>query len=142
MALPLEVLADLQLSIDGEQIDIRGNGKTIVVDLPSLEAGQKLVTTGPLAIGDRQRSMERVNEALSIAGLTVDVRLRGDTLARVGAGARPGGLSRLLRLGSIEIRSSRTLLAVARERPLATVGVVLGLVLLVALLLRRSGDDE
>ena len=141
MALPLEVLADLQLAVDGEEIDIRGDGDRIVVDLPTLAAGRRLLSHGPLAMGDREEQMQRVNEALGIAGLTVDVRLDGDVIARGGAQAKPNAVSRLLRLGDVEVRPSKTLTVAARRRPLVAVGVLAALSALLAWLFFRSGDE-
>lgn len=138
MALPLEVLADLQLAVDGEEIDIQGDGKRIVVDLPTLRAGRRLVTSGPFAMGDRASKVSRLHEAMDIAGLRVEVRLRGDPIARLGAGTQPNTLSRLLNLGAVELRPTRPLLRAARRRPLVTGAVVVGLVLLIGWLLRRN----
>jgi len=45
MALPLEVVADLQLAVDGEPISIEANGKRIIVDLASLEASSEARST-------------------------------------------------------------------------------------------------
>lgn len=141
MALPLEVLADLHLAVDGEDVEIRGDGDRIVVDLPTLRAGRRLLTHGPLATGNRERSLKRANEALRIAGLTVDIRLDGETIARAGAQARPSGIARLLQLGDIEVRPVQPLKSEARRRPLLTAAVLAGLVALLAWLFFRSGND-
>jgi len=126
MALPLEVLADLQLAVDGEDIDIRGTGDHIVVDLPSLRAGRCLLTSGPFAT-DRARATGRVHEILHLSGLSVEVRLQGDAIARIGAGAQPGVLGRVLNLNGVELRPTRPLRAAIRRRPLVTTAVVVGL---------------
>jgi hypothetical protein len=137
MALPLEVLADLQLAVDGEDIDIRGTGDHIVVDLPSLRAGRRLLSSGPFAT-DRAETTGRIHEALRVSGLTAEVRLRGDTVARVGAGARPGSLGRFLRLDGVEVQPTRPLRTAIRRRPFVTAGVVLGLLVLVGWWLLRD----
>jgi hypothetical protein len=137
MALPLEVLADLQLAVDGEDIDIRGTGDHIVVDLPSLRAGHRLLSSGPFAT-DRAETTGRIHEVLRVSGLTAEVRLRGDTIARVGAGARPGSLGRFLRLDGVEVRPTRPLRTAIRRRPFVTAGVVLGLLVLVGWWLLRD----
>lgn len=126
MARPLEVLADLRLAVDGEDIDIRGTGDQIVVDLPSLRAGRRLLTSGPFATG-RARTTDQLHEALRVTGLSVEVRLRGDPIARMGAGARPGPLGRLLHLDGIELRPARPLRAAVQRRPIVTILVVGGL---------------
>jgi hypothetical protein len=139
MALPLEVLADLQLAIDGEEIDIRGNGDHIVVDLPSIRAGRRLLTSGPFA-RNRPQTTTRLHEALRLAGLTAEMRLSGDPIARVGAGARPGSFAQLLNLDGVELQLTRPLRAAIRRRPIVTASVVVGLLLVLGwwLLRRRA----
>ncbi|MFB6098731.1 MAG: hypothetical protein ABEK84_06415 [Salinibacter sp.] len=137
MALPLEVLADLRLAVDGEEIEIRGTGDHLVVDLPSLRAGRRLLASGPFAT-DRPTTTHRLHEALRSSGLSGEVRLRGDPIARIGAGARPGTLGRLLNLDGVEVRPTRPLRAAARRRPLLTATIVLGLVALLGWWLVRE----
>lgn len=137
MALPLEVLADLQLAVDGEEIDIRGTGDHIVVDLPSLRAGRRLLTSGPFAT-QRGRTSERLHEALELSGLSAEVRLRGDPIAQIGAGARPGALGRLLGLEGVEVRPARPLRAALRRRPVLTAVILLGLLALIGWWLLRD----
>jgi len=135
MALPLEVVADLQLAIDGEPISIEANGKRIIVDLASLEAGRRVLDSYPFS-GGRQ-PMDRLREVLDIGGFTVEVRLRGEMIARMGKGARPGRISRVFSLEDMEVRLTPSLRAVARERPVATVVVVGGLFVLLGWALAR-----
>jgi hypothetical protein len=130
MSLPLEVLADLRLTVDGEDIEIRGTGDRIVVDLPSLRAGRRLLTSGPFA-GDRAQATGQVHEALRISGLTAEVRLQGDPIARLGAEARPGAIGQFLSLDGVEVRPTPPVRAALRRRPLITAGVILGLLILV-----------
>jgi hypothetical protein len=138
MALPLEVLADLRLAVDGEAIDIRGEGDRLIVDLPSLRAGRRLLASGPFATGDRGRSLSRMHEALDISGITVDVRLSGDVIARIGKGARPSSVARLLNLGPVEVRPVQPLVNEARRRPLLVLAVIAGIVGLVTWLVVRA----
>lgn len=130
MARPLEVLADVQLAVDGEEIDVRGHGDHIVVDVPSLRAGRRLFTTGPFAAEFRARTTRRLHEALRSAGLSAEVRLRGDPIARIGVGARPGALGRMLSLDGLEIRPTQPLRRALRRRPIVTALVVTGLLVL------------
>lgn len=141
MALPLEILADLQVAVDGENINVRGDGDRVVVDLPTLQAGRRLFTTGPFATGDRARTTGRVNDALRIAGLTVDVCVRGDLVARLGARAQPSAVARLLNLGDVEVRPTTALVSTVRQRPLATLAAVVGLAALVGWLIARLSRD-
>lgn len=137
MARPLDVLADLRLAIDGEQIDIRGTGDRIVVDLPSLQTGRRLLRSGPFAT-NRAQTTGRIHEALRSTGLTAEVRLQGDPIAQIGAEAQPGALGRLLRLEGIEVRPTRPLRAALRRHPLLTAVVVLGLLALIGWGLLRT----
>lgn len=139
MALPLEVLADLTLAVDGEEIDIRGTGDHIVVDLPSLQAGRRLLASGPFA-NDRARATRRVHEALRVSGLSGEVRLRGDPIAHIGDGAQPGALGRILSLPGVELHPSPPLRAALRRRPLLTAAVVVGLIGVIGWWLLRGRD--
>jgi len=138
MALPLDVRADLQIAIDGETVDVQADGDHVVVDLPSLRAGRRILAADPISASRRPRATSRVHDALQIAGLTVEVRLQGETVARVGRDATPGRLARLLNLDGIEVRPGPSLRATALQRPVATAVVVGGLVLLIGWLLARG----
>lgn len=138
MPLPLEVFADLQIAVDGEGVDVQADGDRVVVDLPSLRAGRRILDAYPLSVGKRSRSTDRVHDALQIAGITVEVRLQGERVARIGADAQPGRLARLLNLGEIEVRPTASLRAAARQRPIATTVVVGGLLLFVGWVLVRA----
>jgi hypothetical protein len=140
MARSLDVLADLRLAVDGEQIDIRGTGDHIVVDLSSLQAGRRLLRSGPFA-SDRIQTTAGIQESLRSMGLTVEVRLRGDLVARLGEGARPGAIGRFVRLDGVEVRPTRSLRIALRRHPLLTTTVVLGLLGLVGWCLLRLRDS-
>lgn len=137
MALPLEVLADLEIAVDGEAVDVQADGDRIVIDLSSLEAGRRLLTGFPLPTGRHGGDTDRLHDALQIAGLTVDVQLQGDLVARMGAGARPGRLARVLNLKGVELRPAQSVRAVVRRRPFAATLVIGGLFLLIGWLVAR-----
>lgn len=141
MPLPLDVLADLQLAVDGEEISIRGDGDRLVVDLPSLRAGRRLVQSGPFALETDPDPMTQLHDALEGTGLSVEVRLQGDSVARMGAGADPGLLSRALNLGPVELQPAQPVLRVMQRRPLLAFAVITGLVLLLGWMVRRLGGD-
>ncbi|MEF8816711.1 MAG: hypothetical protein V5A58_07970 [Salinibacter sp.] len=141
MALPLEILADLQLAVDGEDIDIRGTGDQVVVDLSSLRAGRRLLASGPFTSGQQARATGRIHEALRISGITLEVRLRGDPVARLGAGAQPGAMGRFLNLDGIELQPARPLRAALRRRPVLTALVVGGLLAGLGWWLFRRGES-
>jgi hypothetical protein len=137
MALPLEVFADLELEVDGAPIDISATGDRIVVDLPSLRAGRRLLDAKPLKGAARARAGRRVQDALDLAGLTLEVRLRGDRIAVLGDGAQPGRLGALLGLGEVELRPAASLRGALRRRPVLTALVAGTLALLLGWLLAR-----
>lgn len=141
MSLPLEVLADLELAVDGEQVDVQADGKRIVVNLPSLQAGRRILEAEP--IGRRLRtSSDRMQRALDVAGLTLEVQLQGEPIVVVGAEAEPSRLGRLLRLDGVELRPTQTLRQVVRQRPLLTATVVTGLFVVVGWIVARLVQSE
>ena len=131
MARPLEVLADLQLAVDGEDISIQADGDRVVVALPSLEAGRRVLKAVPFARRSQARTTRQAQEALSEVGLTLEVRLDGKTLAVVGREARPGRLGRFLPTGGVELRPAEAFRQAARRRPLLAASVVGGMLILV-----------
>jgi len=135
MAQRLDIVADLTLALDGEEIAVRGHGNRLVVDLPSLGAGWALFRTGPFSQVQRRAGLTRMNTALRDAGLTIDVRLLDETVARIGAQARPNAAARLLNLGAVEVRPTRSMGAAVRRWPGWTFGVVATLAALVSFVL-------
>lgn len=131
MPTPLEVYSDLQLAVDGDTIDVQAQGDEIIVDLPTLRSGRRLLAPDLFSGRTRSKRARRLHDALQNAGLTLDVRLAGDSIARIGRGARPGRLGTLLNLEGVELHPTRSLRSVARRRPILS-GVVGG-VLAVAL---------
>ena len=124
MARSIDVVADLLLTVDGADIPIRGTGDRIVVDLPDLRTGRRMLESGPFAAQERSAGVTRAHELLSAGGITLDVCLNGRVLARIGKEARPSAVARFLNLGDVEVRPTESVRAVARRRP----GVVIGLV--------------
>jgi len=137
MARPLEVLADLQLAVDGEHIDIRGTGDHIVVDLPSVRAGRRLLHSGPFAT-PQVHATHQLHEALQEVDLSAEVRLKGDPVARIGAGGQPGMLGWMLGIEGVEVRLARPFRAAVRRRPILAAAVILGLLALIGWLLLRE----
>lgn len=137
MARPLEVLADLQVAVDGEEIAVRSDGGRIVVDLPSLAAGRRVLEAVPFARRSRARTTRQAQAALSEVGLTLEIQLEGEVLAVVGAEARPGRLGRFMPVDGVELRPAQTLRRAARERPLLTVAIVVGLFVVVGWLVAQ-----
>lgn len=138
---PLDVVADLSIAVDGEDVHIRGDGRTIVVEAERLGALRRLLRSLPARRRNPGR-LGRLHAALEVADLTVEVRAAGDLIARMGADADVSAMSRLLRLGDVEIRATRPALAAVRRRPgwalaLGAAGFMGGAALLYLLFGRR-----
>lgn len=142
MARALSVLADLSLTLDDEEIAIRGDGDRVIVDLPSLQAGRALFQAGPFPQHSRRTGLAALNVFLRETDLTIEVRYAGETVVRLGAQAQPNAVARLLNLGEAEVHPGRSLRAAARRRPGLTLGVAAAVAALFSFLFFwRSRDD-
>lgn len=105
----LAVDAELTLTVDGRDIDVRAYDDLIAIELPSLRAAVALW---------RARSVDEAAAAtaLSAAGLTVELRVRGAPVARLGAAAVPSVRLRRLGLGPVELCPEGALLALVSPR--------------------------
>jgi hypothetical protein len=130
----LDIESTLTLEIDGETASIRGEGDVLVVDVPSRRMARSLLSALPPA-GRRRDTVHQMDDLLQAVGLTLDLRVDGGTVAKAGRRAKPGGLSRLLGLGPVEIPSG----AITRElkRPPILTGLAFGAALLLGLGLGR-----
>lgn len=139
MATPLDVLGDLDLTVDGEYVAVRGDGRRVVVDVPSLSAARSLFIKTPY--GDTPGATANyVHELLSEVDLTLDVMLNHKRVARLGADAQPNAVSRLLNMSAVEVHPSVPAREGAAQNPLATALLLITGVGLLIWLLRR-GDD-
>lgn len=105
---PLDVDADLTVSVDGAEAEVRSTGERIFVEFGSLSAASIAADARPSG------TLDRLPAVLRTADLTVDIRVRGRTVAVSGAGASPGVVSRRLGVAPNEVR------------PLGVVGAVVG----------------
>lgn len=101
----LDVAADLDLELDGEPFHVEAYTDLVVVTLPSLAAGRRLLSHH----GDRSPDVAAL---LRAADLTAEVRVGSRPVARLGADTTPGPLERRLGLGAIRLVPSGLLLAV------------------------------
>lgn len=139
MAMPLDVLANLSMVANGDDVNVRADGSTVVVELSSFRAGTSLLGLVPLQGRAGAQHLARFNDALRMADLTVEVRVREDTVARLGAKAQAGSVSRLLSLGEVEVRPGRAVAGAARRAPWVPWAVGAGALSLALLyFLRRS----
>ena len=87
----LDIDADLTLSLDDETVTIRGYGNLVVVAAPSLSVVRTLARTGEPIVDDFH-----LLDYLRDADVTLDVRVRGRSVARAGPDIDTGRLSRIL----------------------------------------------
>jgi hypothetical protein len=97
---PLSVTTeDLTLAIDGVELDVRSTGDGVFLEVPTVREALRVArrlpegadATGPTRL-------------LVATDLTAEVRVRGRTVAVLGAGARPGPLARWLGVYPAEVR--------------------------------------
>ncbi|WP_435073435.1 peptide ABC transporter ATP-binding protein [Halorubrum sp. HHNYT27] len=96
---PLSVeTEDLTLSVDGIAFDVRSTGDHLFVEVATVRDAIRVArrlpdvdTGGPAAL-------------LTAADLTTEIRVRGRTVAVIGADARPGLLARKLGVAPAEVR--------------------------------------
>jgi hypothetical protein len=105
----LLVDADLTVERDGVAFTVRGYDDLVAVDLPSFGAAFDLWR-------DRLAEERDAAAALSAAGLTAEIRVRGAPVARLGADAVPSPAANRLGLGPIELFLDGVLLAVTPRR--------------------------
>jgi hypothetical protein len=92
------VTGAVDAEVDDGSGSVRGYGDLVVVSLPSVGAARRLARAVAAA---EAAEGARIPEAFERADLSVDVRVRGVSVARVGPAARAGALGRRLseRLG-------------------------------------------
>ncbi|WP_302080878.1 hypothetical protein [Salinibaculum rarum] len=106
---PLSVETDLELTIDGTDVDVQSTGDRLFVEFPSLSGVVHAARTVP-----RSRT-EEVTATLTATALTVEVRSRGRTIAALGADAPAGPVSRWLGIAPAQIRVGGLAGAVSEE---------------------------
>jgi hypothetical protein len=106
---PLTVRTDLTLSVDGRPVDVSSTGERLFVEFPSLSAAVRTFARSP------PTARRRLHELLTTTDLTVELRVRGRTVALVGADARPGGLSGRVGAEPMELRVGGVFGAVGQE---------------------------
>lgn len=106
---PLAVTADLTLEAEGTTAEIRSAGDHLFVEIGSIADAIRLFRRSPTGIEDRLRPV------LGRTALTVEIRVRGRTVAVSGADSRPGVLSRRAGVAPDELRVGGALSAVGAE---------------------------
>lgn len=109
--LPLDIVGEVQASLDDAAVLVTAEHDTIVVDLPRRWIGLRtLGRSGRRA--HREEVLQRMQATLQLVDLTVHFRLMGRIVARLGTGARPGVWSWVLGVRPLEIRPAGVLSAI------------------------------
>jgi hypothetical protein len=89
-----DIDADLTLTFDGTDIPIKGRGDTIVIDLPSVAVGVRLlrqIQQHP----EFKQLYALYNRSGDIAPVKLDVQIKGNTVATLNPEGKRGLVSRL-----------------------------------------------
>ena len=101
--LPLDIVGEMQASLNDVAILVTAEHRTILVDLPRRWIGLRtLRRSGRRA--HREEVLQRMQATLQLVDLTVHFRLMGRIVARLGTRARPGVWSWVLGVRPLEIR--------------------------------------
>ena len=111
MLAPLALSARLVLSLEDDQFLVNAKDGAIVVDLPSLRAGLAVMRL-QLVRGGWGQLFTQAQRGIAGVNLSVQFRLAGKIVARLGADTRPGIVSRLFGLGPLELQPLQLLLSV------------------------------
>ncbi len=108
---PLSITTtDLTLTVDGVPLDVRSTGDRLFVEASTVRDAIRVARGLPAA-----GNAEGPAALLVATDLTTEFRVRGRTVAVVGADARPGVLSRELGVAPAELRLAGLLGAAAGE---------------------------
>jgi len=105
----LDVDADLTLTVDDATVSIRGYGDLVVVAAPSLAVVRRLVRTGTPPLDSH------LLDYLRDTDVTLDVRVRGRSVARAGPDIDSGPFSRALGADPARLSLGGLLLAALDE---------------------------
>ena len=95
----LSIDADLDLTVDGHPVAVRGEGQRLVVEVDSAHAAWRLFQSNRPG----RQLVRTVTDTLEQFGLDVQVVVGGRHLASVGAGAVPDRLTRALGIGGVAL---------------------------------------
>jgi hypothetical protein len=97
---PLSVTTDdLTLTVDDIQIDVRSTGDRVFLEVPTVREALRVARSLP-----PDADASGPTRLLAATDLTTEVRVRGRTVAVLGAAARPGPLAANLGVAPAEIR--------------------------------------
>ncbi|MFC6988944.1 hypothetical protein ACFQJD_09870 [Haloplanus sp. GCM10025708] len=102
--------ADLTLERGDDEFSIDGDGRTVVVDAPSLAAAARLRPT----VARLRTAAAAAPFSKPTPRVTVDVRVRGASVARAGPDVSPGVASSLLGVAPVRVSASGVVRAAVR----------------------------
>ncbi|MFC7187458.1 peptide ABC transporter ATP-binding protein [Halorubrum yunnanense] len=97
---PLSVVTDdLTLTVDGVDLEVRSTGDRLFVEVPTVRDAVRVARGLP-----RDGDASGLTALLTATDLTTEVRVRGRTVAVIGADARSGRLASELGVAPAEVR--------------------------------------
>jgi hypothetical protein len=115
LQLPLDIVGEVQASLNDAAVLVTAEHGTILVDLPRRRIGLRALR-GSGRRAHREEVLQRLQATLQLADLTVHFRLMGRVVARLGTGARPGVWSWVLGVRPLEIRPAAVLSVITTLR--------------------------
>ena len=101
---PLVVEADLSIEYQSQAgLRVHGNGQVLQASLDSMHIGIQLARQARLNSAFGRQTLSQLAQLLSAADLVLEVRVRQHLIARLGAGARSGAVSRLAGVPGVEL---------------------------------------
>lgn len=100
----IEVLGALTAESQTGKISLKADGESCQLSCNNFPKSALLSNVLLFVEAGNRRSLKKCHSAFAASGLSVDVMVRGVLVAKMGREARPGALSRLLGMGSIELR--------------------------------------
>ncbi|MBI3924920.1 MAG: hypothetical protein HY319_05215, partial [Armatimonadetes bacterium] len=94
MSAGLTIEADLQVSLDGEPVEVEAQGASITINVASLSTLQKMFRFWR-SQGGQLEQLQVLDRVLKHGGLSLSFQAGGKTLARLGSGEK-SGLNRFL----------------------------------------------
>lgn len=93
-------LGPLALPLSGAGAEVRSEGNRIILNFPTLQAAMVLLQPWTDKV-KRLELTEHIHQALLAAGLILEVRVKGISMACLGAGAKTGAILQLLGMGPL-----------------------------------------
>jgi hypothetical protein len=108
----LDIQADLSITVDGEPVSVRSEDEALVATFQSVRKAFYVLRTLPFPDGaGRRATLRTAAGTIRLSGVDVLVCVGRRTVARAGPAAEPGWLSRVLRLGDVEVYTRQVVLA-------------------------------